>query len=347
MELLIDTNVIYYLTEISTIDYIDIKKLESEFSNYELVISKWTLIEIISNNDISEQQKEYVLKYIVAKGMKIIPIIGNNTFDFMPLNLADIIYSPYKVRIINSIIKGKKKCEAEFIACYINSVISIFSSALYYQMESENIEDKGSFMALTQSFIISNNDFVISKAEEFIENFYINKNESLFKSEIDGFIYTLLYANAITFLGVKQGYIHDIFLFIENILTESEREELTNGIISSSIINSLLKKMAGDEIRNISKKIGDDNIRKALSAYKTVVGTQMSNGICNFILIMIEKTLSEGMKITKNDVIDSQLLYYYPKLQLFTFDNRLKKIIKEFDEQYYNFVSILENKCRK
>jgi hypothetical protein len=72
----------------------------------------------------------------------------------------------------------------------------------------------------------------------------------------------------------------------------------------------------------------------------------MSNGVCNFIIAMIEKTLSEDMKITKNDVIDSQLLYYYPRLQLFTFDNRLKKIIKVFDEQYYNFIFNLESKCQ-
>jgi len=346
MELLIDTNILYYLTGISTIQGIDIKKLEYELSNYKLVISKWTLVEIISTDEISEQQKEIVLKYIASKIADVLPIINVTVFDFMPLNLADIIYSPHKDKIINSIVSGKKKCEAEFIACYIKTVIYIFSSALYYKMESENANDKGYFMNLTMSFIINNNDFIFLKSEEYVYNFYINKDESLFKSEVDGFIYTLLYANAVIYIGVKQGYTHDIFSYIENILTEAERDVLTDGIISSSITNSLLKKLFGIEIRNIAKKIGNANIGKALSIYKTVVGTQMSNGVCNFILIMIEKTLSEDMRITKNDVIDSQLLYYYPKLQLFTLDKRFRKIIKCFDENYYNFILNLENKCK-
>jgi len=346
MELLIDTNVLYYLTAISTIQGIDIKKLEHELSNYELVISKWTLIEIISNTEISIQQKEIVLKYIAAKITKIFPIINVTLFDFMPLNLYDIIHGPHKDMIINSIIKGKKKCEAEFIACYIKSVICIFSSALYYKMESENDKDKGYFMNLTMTFIVANNDFINLIAEEYVDNFYANKDEALFKSEVDGFIYTLLYADVVTYIGVKHGYKSDIFSNIENILTEAEREGLIASSISPNITNSLLKKLTGIEIRNIASKIGDANIGKALSAYKTVVGTQMSNGICNFILTMIDKTLSDDMRITKNDVIDSQLLYHYPRVQLFTFDNRLRKIIKNFDGQYYNSILNLENKCK-
>jgi predicted nucleic acid-binding protein len=347
MELLIDTNIIYYLTGASCIKGIDVKKLEHELSNYELVISKWTLIEIISSDEMSEQQRENALKYIAAKIAKVYPIIGITAFDFMPLNLFEIIHSPHKDRIINSIIKEKKKCEAEFIACYIKSVICIFSSALYYKMEAENNNDKGYFMNLTMSFILSNNDFIDLQSAEYVDNFYISKNESLFKSEVDGFIYTLLYAHSVTCIEVKQGYTSDIFSNIENILTETEKEWLTDGIISPNIINSLLKKMCGMEIRNISKKIGDDNIRKGLSAYKTVIGTRMADGVLNYIITMIEKTFSDDMKITKNDVIDSQLLYYYPKLQLFTFDNRLKEIIKKIDEQYYSFIINLKNKCKE
>jgi len=346
MNLLIDTNLLYYLSGVSLIDGIDIKKLKHELSNYELLISKWTLVEIISNTEISEKQKETILEYIAAKKIKYIPIIGTNIFDSMPQNLADIIYSPYKKRIINSIIDGKKKCETEFMACFINSVISIFSSALYYKMEAEGEKDKGCFMFLTQSFIMSNNDFINSKVEEFIHNFYLNKDETLFKSEIDGFIYILLYANTLTYIGVKHGYLHDLFPEIEILLLESEKNELSDGILSSSVINSLLKKLGGKDIKNFTKKIGEKNINKALSAYKSVVGTQMLKGICIFILAMIEKMLSEGMKITKNDIIDSLLLEYYPQLQLFTFDDRFQKIIKVFDEQYYNFIIGLENKCR-
>ena len=67
MELLIDTNIFYYLSGISIIEGIDIKKLENELSNHELLLSQWTLIEIISNDEISEQQKEAILKYIAEK----------------------------------------------------------------------------------------------------------------------------------------------------------------------------------------------------------------------------------------------------------------------------------------
>jgi len=345
MELLIDTNILYYLSGVSLVGGIDIKKLEQELSNYELLISKWSLIEIITNNDISEQQRKIILKYIASKRIKVIPIIGISIFDFMPLNLADIIYSPYKNKIINSILEGKKKCETEFMACYIKSVICIFSIALYYQLEEKGEKDKGYFMFLTQSFILSNNDFIISKTREFIDNFYL-KNDESFKSEIDGFIYTLLYANTVTFMGIKQGYLHDLFPDIEIVLSESGDEELSDVIFPSNIIDPLIDKLGGKDIMNIAKKMGVTNIRKAMSDYDAVVGTHMSKGINKFNLAIIEKMLSEGMKITKNDIIDSLLLEYYPQFQLFTFDDRFQKIIKVFDEQYFNFITNLESKCK-
>jgi hypothetical protein len=137
-----------------------------------------------------------------------------------------------------------------------------------------------------------------------------------------------------------------LFPDIEIKLSKPEQEQLADMILSSNITNSLLKKLGGKDIKNFTKKIGIENIKKALSIFKTVVGEQMASGVCVFTLAMIEKTFSDSMKITKNDIIDSQLLFFYPKLQLFTLDIRLKKIIKEFDEKYYSFIVDLEDRCR-
>jgi hypothetical protein len=346
MELLIDTNVIYYLSGVSRIDGIDVKKLEYELSNYQLFISQWTLVEIVSDDIITEQKRESLLKYIAEKKMKSLPIIGDNSFSLMPLNLADIISSPYKEVIKNSILKGKKKDESKLVAFYIKSVICVFSSALYFQIESENGKGKEYIMALTQSFLLGNDAFIEEKAEEFIEKFYADKSEPLFKSEVDGFICTLLYANLISFAVVEQKYIDNLFPDKEYALSASERKEFTDAILSSKVINSLFKKICDIDIKNFSKKLGESNIKKAFNAYKTVIGSHMPIGILSFFLSIIEKMLSVGMRITKNDMIDSQLLYYYPKLQLFTCDIRFKNIIKEFDESFYNFILNIENKCK-
>ena len=260
--------------------------------------------------------------------------------------MADIIYSPYKKIIIDSIITSKKISESKLIAYCIKSVTFIFSSALYYQIESESGIGKEHLMVLTAAFIIGNDSFINSKSEEFIDIFYKNKDETLFKSEIDGFIYTLLYAIAISCTGTKQCYVDNLFPDIANVLSIKEKNVLTNFRLSSNIINSLLKKLIGVEVKNFSKKIGEKNIEKAFSIYKNQIGTHMPKGMCYFILAIIEKMLSVGMKITKNDMIDSQLLYYYPSLQLFTCDIRLKNIIKEFDKNYYDFIILFENKCK-
>ena len=346
MELLIDTNVLYYLSGISVNNKINIINLEDELSNYELSISKWSLVEIIANNEMSILQKETILKYIADKKIKVIPIIGITLFDIMPLNLADIINSPHKFKIINSIIEGKKKCEIEFMACYIKSFICIFSMALFYQMEAKGEKDKNIFMFLTQSFIMSNNDFIISKTKEIINNFYLNNEESIFKSEIDGFIFTLLYANIVIFIGVKHGYLHEVFPDVEIVTLESGESELSDNILSSKIAKELLQKLGGEDIKNIVNKLGATNIRKSMSDYITVIGSQMPKGVCKFILAVVEKMLSEKMKITKNDIIDAFLLDNYPQIQLFTFDSRFQKIIKIFDEQYFNFIVTLQNKCK-
>ena len=115
MELLIDTNTIYYLTGVSENNKIDIKNLENELKQYKVVISQWSLIEIIANDKITESEKETMLKYIADTGIDIIPIIGTNIFGCIPLNLANIIYDKDKKLIIETVKNGKTKSESDLL----------------------------------------------------------------------------------------------------------------------------------------------------------------------------------------------------------------------------------------
>jgi hypothetical protein len=60
---------------------------------------------------------------------------------------------------------------------------------------------------------------------------------------------------------------------------------------------------------------------------------------------MIRKLLDEGSRITKNDMIDSQLLYYYPEKYVLSFDGRFSKIVGDIDKTFLEKTDEIKKKC--
>jgi len=160
MKLLLDSNLIYYLAGVSNIYCIDKEKIENELHKYEIYISQWTLVEIISNDEVSEPNKESMLKYIEEKKIESISIEGTDFFSSMPKTLDEFIHNPEKEEIIKLVLIGKKECEASLIAYYIKAAAGVYLSALYYQIESDGGKYKDNYMYSNIHLLWANDDFI-------------------------------------------------------------------------------------------------------------------------------------------------------------------------------------------
>lgn len=55
-------------------------------------------------------------------------------------------------------------------------------------------------------------------------------------------------------------------------------------------------------------------------------------GVIKYFQSLIKKVLTDGTKITKNDLIDSQFMSFYPFFELITVDDKFLKVIYQFDK---------------
>ena len=70
--------------------------------------------------------------------------------------------------------------------------------------------------------------------------------------------------------------------------------------------------------------------------------------IVKYYIVLFKKFFTiGGMKIDKNNIIDSLFLSYYPNYLILTSDNNFLKIIEEIDPNYHGKIMNILEKCKK
>jgi hypothetical protein len=346
-ELIIDTNVIYYLTGVGTISGIDIQKLKQELGNYVILISQWSIIEILTNDEIDMEKKEMLLKYIADTKIKVLPINGSNIFKtYIPTDLSYFIYGDEKEMLIEKIKKEKINQESNLLEFCIRSVAGVYSIALYHLMENQKSgTEKNKVIGLAMHMLIGNENFIHEKTLEIVTKLYYDKRETEFKENLLQLIAVLMYIVVAGFEGAKKGYLFDIIPEENRQLTMGEIKNLYDDVGASPLASDILKILNKGILKNITKKVGKENIELALQEYRMEFINRIPLGIREFYIDIIKKLFDEGARITKNDMIDAQLLQYYPEKMVLSFDGRFSKIVGDFDKDFLAVTEEIKKKC--
>jgi hypothetical protein len=349
MNVILDTNFIYYLTNIERSKF-DAQKIIENLSQFDhIYISELSMLEIYSHfrNDINTLKK--ILSILSDLKYPVWPYFDNrNTIVNAKFNdmIRDDVFLKY---LADDSLRIRIDLEATFLIFWISTISTLFLST---KITKDPIKGIDNLIAFNKSFtemvlsLNSNDNKFKSVLRDDLYSYYQSGNESTFKDKIVDYLLNICEFFTIMPHVAENGI--TFFNFIDNYDTYSD--ELRNEIIYKCANNIFYKQIAKRKTtkKELIKKDFIDILKNNIDHYTTEMNKYMAHGVVKYHIVLFEKFLTlNGKKIEKNNIIDSLLLSYYPKNLLITADHDFLMIIKEFDNTYYNTIDSFIKKCEK
>jgi hypothetical protein len=107
----------------------------------------------------------------------------------------------------------------------------------------------------------------------------------------------------------------------------------------------VIQKLNNPESR---KKIITDVVlfNSALLKIESEMAELAPSGVLKYYMVYIRKILVDSTKLTKNDSIDSSLMFFYPSHLILTGDRRIRSILSEIDAKYAGDIETFLAKIR-
>jgi predicted nucleic acid-binding protein len=348
MNAILDTNFIYYVTNIEKSEF-NAQKIIDNLSQFDHVyISELSMLEIYSHfrNDINILKKILnilsELKYPVWPYFDNRNTIVNNEFNEM------IKKDDFLKFLTDDSLRIRINVETTFLIYWISTISTLFLSTKITKEPIKGIDNliafNKSFLEMVLSLNLNDNKFR-SMLWNDLYNYYQSGDESAFKDKMVDYLLNICEYFTIMPHVTEKGI--TFFDFIGNYDTYSGelKNEIIDKIASNDFYNRIAKRKLTKKV--LIKKEFIDILKSNIDHYKIEMDKNMAPGVVRYYIVLFEKFLTlNGKKIEKNNIIDSLLLSYYPKNLLITADHDFLMIIKEFDNTYYNTIDSFIKKCK-
>lgn len=363
----IDTNLLYYLANIST-----------EQSTYDSTLllnnlkSDYTEVEV---SDLSILEACVAFRNDRIKLIKIFNFIKNNNIcinsifhDEHNFNGNEIILNYNNPKYLDTIVchayKLKKDIENSYLRFWTTSIASIIVSCKSFSIN--NVFSSNNYKNELATIMINSSlpESPLGEYYELVLNDFYESNDkfSLRENRLKESIISKVFEFSESLYGFteveKRGIDYKKLLQKDNNFTQEEWKIIFD-IFSDKTITKLEKRKTSKSRSFEKEEI--DNLHKNLLHFEETLSNagKISKWQCKYLRILFESILiSKNQKLNKNDIIDSMFLNYYPTKQIISVDEGLQKkinmITKEaydskevFNENYYYDIVNFLNKCKK
>jgi hypothetical protein len=315
------------------------EKIEAEIYKKDIYLSSWSLIELITTDKLEENEREKIYKFIVEKGLCIIPFFGETEFHkLVPKNLAELTYGKYKQQLNAKIFSEKKENEAKLLRLMLMIGGHTYYFTLYLKLKDDNASNDalGALSFLCEKLFSGNLGYLLEQSSEIIDAKYLGEKDSIIGDKIFNYLNVLIHLITIYHDGVIDGKPFDIFKDFKNGLSDEQIRLVQKPIASKKLATETLNRLNGNSTVSLKKIIKEEHFNIAISETIKELEKDIPVGFLFFSLNLIKKVFFEGRKPVKNDLIDNALFELYPQYKIITFDKKMKAIIKEFDSKLFD-----------
>jgi hypothetical protein len=337
MKAILDTNLIYYWSKISSSKYCP-DKMDNEFSKIDsIVIPSWVLIEILTTSNLKLDQKKDIFEFLSTKGIPF-NLTDNSQLQFLPANLLELFDS----RAIDGLISQAHDYKFQSEIKVLNLIIKLTTLFLceYFANESDLIENKKEKLFQNIDSLISGNaDYINGQIDLLLTTFYKDDDEITFKNGIENIIYSLFYVASINYNLVKND--SNIIVYLKSVeLDEDAKTNFLHDLSMESLHKKILKRINNKSKR--SNLISNSELfNKTFNLIEEELKSCIQEGLLKYYLEFVRKILTESSKLSKNDTIDSFLMAFYPDYLILTADTNFGKIIKAIDNNYWKDIELI------
>jgi len=324
MKVILDTNMVYYISGVSTHPGMDKIRIINELSKYEKVyVSKFSVLEICTylNTDLLTIEKIFL--ELAKLGCSI---IRENTIDDNGFNTILKDEQSLKKTVEDSL---EKMIEAESRVLYfLSTSIAISYLCLTHDIDFNNHKNQITHCNDLEKIILN---VSIVELMTIFRDFYANCLGTKLNDKIVDYILDLC-----TYF-VKSYHVNDLGMtmcdFTKNIgsISDEKKQEFIKNISNDESLIRIEK-------RRVQERLLDKKFSQKLDAYLEYISKKLSHIFGNYAgikyyTILFKKFFElEGMKIKKNDIIDSLLLAHYPEYLILTADKKFINYIEEISK---------------
>lgn len=326
----IDTNILYSLVQISPNPKVDASSIRS----YQLATTTATLIEAISKFRGDLHSLKACLRPIVNEEYTLLSVghapLSNEIIKaiFNAGSLSDV------QDVIDQVVSLKISREAEFLRFVLITVIVGVAEFLReegYKFEDQDLSLKQTL--LTRAMLEGNLEFFEQYFQQELRKGYSENNEQ---------------AAALDAFAVKLSSLIDIFIFNFHMVktgllpgdsySEEDAERLKSSI-SSDVKRKKIANIAENPLSYFSKKKYYEVVDNYLGQVRNeLTGNEnMTSEAMEYIISKITTMYKQKAKFQKNDVFDFFILFslHIPNARLVTLDRKFLSLLKSTDDKSY------------
>jgi predicted nucleic acid-binding protein len=339
MKAIIDTNILYYLSGVSSPQSIDIQKLRTIISDEweDFLVSELSILEMLNHEEFSIDQLEIVLNYITNHKIRVLNFLPNEKSLLRVFHL-DFYDSQKVAEIQKQAISSKVYLESELLSFVIKSAVVVLSIASLNELKDEG--SKKRLNINTEALLEGNSNYIKDFASVEIAEFYKSTDAKRFKDNIRSLIYTLLYVVLINSNLSRSGI---LLSELEN-LTDVEKNDIAEMNNNDAFIQHILSKFLGKKSYGLfARREQWLEIEDVIEIFKKEIGREKKEAIAAYYARYLDKFYKTDKRFEKNNLIDSQFLEYHPEFEIITLDEDLRDSFRGFDRKNFLKLERLKN----
>jgi hypothetical protein len=344
MSIYIDTNLIYRYARVLGHQKYDIRKIGKELDRIsEVIVTEFSILELYTHNGFSKRQIRKVLKMFLKK--KNIRYLSIAPEGFDGIDIGRVIKRSYWSKMFfedyGSILSRKVVFEARLLSYFIQAINSIFMLILIaIDPVPLSLAELGSFSANALIIALSFKERIAFQLIGLVDSkYYEMRNDTWFKNKLEDILIPCLEETATAYFAIKNGLDY-------NQLSLGQRATIKAQFPTNQLTARLHQRILNGN-GTIFDRVQIPIYTTIYPQFETEMAQSIPIGVVKYFGILIKKTLFEGRKMMKNDMIDSQFLTIYPNDELLSIDERYIAIIEEFDVAYANRMKAFNASVKK
>ena len=341
MNLLIDTNVLYFLAGLEPSGH-DRQRIRARLSEFEgMFISELTVLDMLVKYSSDQNKLIAATNYIAENRIKVHQILPDEDTIAIKANDPRVVTIEYFNSITADAMALKMRIEAEFATFWFGSISGLLLMILFRLNRDMTDEIKiavaAQFQMITTTLNSRDGEFQ-KEIMDALRNFYYH-DQRRFKQQLNSFLLEVVEALNTVFEDGKHGVV------LAQLPSDSvEYEKLLRRIAEdSAVAKSIKKKKQGRKAALIPKQYASE-LAGAFASFEANSIGKMDKYLLAYSSRVFRKYLSEkDYRIRKNDIFDSILTEYCSDYIVLTFDKALFATIRSIDvlhEQEYSKLSV-------
>lgn len=345
MNVIIDTNILYYLSNLYESKYDAPLLLKLLKENYEtILISDFSILEMNTKFYKKRDKLIYLINFMNSNNIgvhlnlnKEHQIIDGNTIKQLD-NLEN--FNEYVEKSVNK----RKEIELTYLSFFITTISSIY---LATKIEEQNISSiSADFKTNIFSFFYEST-LDDGESRRKISNILIKKYNGGSDRDFNNSIIDLIVDNCVELyllLNLAEKNIN-IFDAINDSLSPEEKKQMLE-LQTKSEFTRLQKRKQKE--RSLVKNEFVDILRNNLARFEAILSEKIpQTQIKYFVNLFSGILLTKEKVIRKNDILDSLIASNYPKEIFLTADTNLQNRIIEIYPEYETLIKETLYKCKK